>query len=438
MSRIPSPYAIYRRSDSKTFRLTLNATSGLPAHICNEWIEKSFLCLPDELDRYRYPKNHGQAETAAQALIHYLHKEQERYELTGKYALPSITLGDYAKDMFEKGAPHLERWESKGNILKPQTIAQHRRIIKNFLIPEFSHLTFNQIRPADIDRFLLRKRLSNSYRNTIVYTLLLIMREAKYDGYIEIIPEFEPFKRNGKRQDVLSSEELLSLFPDDEKELTSVWKRPDDMRKEKDEIALMFGTLFCVAVSAGLRSGEIRALHREQISIPHSGLLIDRALDDQGQLGPLKKANAEETRARAVLIPDITLKTLERWLNKYPEVPGFPGMLFSYRKNPIASYYALDRFKFGLSRMGIDYKTRRLTVHCLRYTYNTRMKTLLSKQVLKEFMGHKSEVMTEHYDNPILLERLAAYQKEKPSVEQFWAIGKQSFNNPLLTAPVCP
>jgi integrase len=63
----------------------------------------------------------------------------------------------------------------------------------------------------------------------------------------------------------------------------------------------MFGTMFCVTVSAGLRSGEIRALHREQVSIPNSGLVIDRAVDDRGQLGPLKKATAEDNRSRAVI-----------------------------------------------------------------------------------------------------------------------------------------
>jgi hypothetical protein len=48
------------------------------------------------------------------------------------------------------------------------------------------------------------------------------------------------------------------------------------------------------------------------------------------------------------------------------------------------------------------------------------MRTILSEQVLREFVGHRSIAMTDHYDNPILLERLAAYQEVKPSVEQFW------------------
>jgi hypothetical protein len=56
-----------------------------------------------------------------------------------------------------------------------------------------------------------------------------------------------------------------------------------------------------------LRSGEIRALHREQVSIPSSGLVIDRALDDRGEIGLLKKATNEDPRSRAVIIPEIRL-----------------------------------------------------------------------------------------------------------------------------------
>jgi integrase len=246
------------------------------------------------------------------------------------------------------------------------------------------------------------------------------MREAKREGVIDTLPEFEAFKRNGKRQDILSGEELTALFPYDEKELIEIWRRPDDMRKEQPDIALMFGTLFCVTVSAGLRSGEIRALHREQVSIPNSGLAIDRAVDDRGQIGPLKKATKEDPRSRAVIIPEITLKMLERWLDRVPESPNFPGLIFSYRGKPVANYYILDRFRFGLDNLGIDHEKRRLTVHCLRYTYNTRMKTELPGDVLREFLGHRSVEMTDHYDNPILLERLKAFHDTRSSVEKFW------------------
>ena len=70
------------------------------------------------------------------------------------------------------------------------------------------------------------------------------MREAKLEGIIEFIPEFEPFKRNGKRQDTLSSKELSALFPYDEQELIRIWTRPENKRKERDgNLALMLGVV---------------------------------------------------------------------------------------------------------------------------------------------------------------------------------------------------
>jgi integrase len=334
--------------------------------------------------------------------------------------LLKITLGEYAKDMFIEGAPHLIRWAAKGRILKRQTIHQNRRLLERYIIPHFGHLRFPDIKPTMVEDFLLEQKLSNSCRNTITYTLKTVMREARRAGIIDMIPEFEPFKRNGRRQDTLSSAELTALFPSDHDELIRVWRRPKYMREEPEELSLMFGTLFCLTVSAGLRSGEVRAINREQICESRSGLIIDRAVDDLGIIGPLKKATTEDPRSRAVIIPEITLKMLERWLRIMPDTEAFPGLVFPYHDKPIASYYLIDRFKYGLDNLGIDHTTRKLTVHCLRYTYNTRMRTLLSEQVLREFVGHRSIAMTDHYDNPILLERLTSYQDVKPSVEKFW------------------
>jgi integrase len=371
----------------------------------------------------RIIKTCGRACTEKREAVAFLEAllKQELTEAKRRTALQSATIGDFAGDMFTEGAPHLTRWAAKGKVLKPQTIVQYRRHLTAYLLPKFGRLRFTEITPTAVEDFLLEQRLSNSCRNTILYTLKLVMREAKRAGIIEMLPEFEPFKRNCRRQDVLSGEELTTLFPYDEQGLIRIWTRPEDKRKERDgNLALMFGTLFCVTVSAGLRSGEIRALHREQVSIPNSGLVIDRAVDDRGEIGPLKKATKEDSRSRAVIIPAITLRMLERWIERTPECPDYPGLVFSYHEKPIANYYILYRFRYGLQNAGIDYESRRLTVHCHRYTYNTRMRTLLSEQVLREFVGHRSVAMTNHYDNPILAERLIAYQNVRPSVERFW------------------
>jgi len=422
--RIPKPFSVLRRKDAKTFQVILNYTCDLPETVCAEWNRVSFTNFPDELAPYRYPKTKPAAEAGAVALIAFLKKREERH-----IPLTETAVGEFAKDMFLEGAAHLKRWTEKGFILKPQTIDQHRRHLVNYLLPGFGKTPLDKIRTAKVEDYLLDQKLSNSSRNTILYTLKLIMQEAKREGIIDMVPEFEPFKRASKRQNVLSSEELAALFPDNEKDLISIWKRPDDMRKERDEIALMFGTLFCVAVSAGMRSGEIRALFEEQVSIANSGLMIDRAVDQRGIIGLLKKGTEEDPRSRAVLIPDKSLKMLERWLDRVPKCPEFPGLVFPYRNKMVSGWYILDRFQFGLDRLGIDHKKRRLTVHCLRYTYNTHMKTKLPGDVLREFLGHRSVGMTDHYDNPILLERLLAFQDMRSKVEQFWSKAKEEPQN---------
>ena len=118
-------------------------------------------------------------------------------ENSRRIALGSATVKDFAKDMFVENAPHLARWAAKGRVLKRQTVGQHRRHLTGYLLPRFGSLRFDEITPTAVEDFLLEQRLSNSCRNTILYTLKLVMREARRSGILEIIPEFEPFRRNG-------------------------------------------------------------------------------------------------------------------------------------------------------------------------------------------------------------------------------------------------
>jgi hypothetical protein len=155
-------------------------------------------------------------------LLEVKREEKRKVKREEKVKIIEKTLSQFAKDMFLEGATHLERWKAKGNTLKPKTIAQHRRHLVKYLLPKFGKLSLDKIHPAKVEDHLLNQRLSNSCRNTIIHTLQLVLREAKREGIIDSIPEFEPFKKSGRRQNVLSNEELTTLFPYDEKELGRV------------------------------------------------------------------------------------------------------------------------------------------------------------------------------------------------------------------------
>jgi hypothetical protein len=77
MSRSAKPFTIPRRSDSKTFQITLNPSCGLSQRICAEWKRRSFQDLPKDLSSYRNPKTKSSAKAGALALINYLKKEME-------------------------------------------------------------------------------------------------------------------------------------------------------------------------------------------------------------------------------------------------------------------------------------------------------------------------------------------------------------------------
>jgi hypothetical protein len=170
--RTPKPFSTPRRNDSKTFQITLNRTCGLPGYVCAEWRRRSFQDLPEELSQYRTPRTKSAAEAGAVALIAWLKKKQSGETVQGTEA-GGITVGEFARDMFTEGAPHLARWAAKGYILKPQTVAQHRRHLTGYILPRFGKIRFDEITPTAVEDFLLEQPLSNSCRNTILYTLRL-------------------------------------------------------------------------------------------------------------------------------------------------------------------------------------------------------------------------------------------------------------------------
>jgi hypothetical protein len=69
---MPKPFTIPRRSDSKTFQITLNPRCGLLDKVCRQWKRRSFQDLPPELSQFRYPKTKAATEAGTLALIEFL------------------------------------------------------------------------------------------------------------------------------------------------------------------------------------------------------------------------------------------------------------------------------------------------------------------------------------------------------------------------------
>lgn len=351
------------------------------------------------------------------------------------------TFREVADPMFLKGAEHLERWARKGRGLRPQTYEQHRRWVDLYLLPKWGSCWVDEIQAVDFEDWLAdlpsKNRgeegapLSSSTRNSIARTFLLVMGEARRDGFIAAVPELELDRRHSQKKDILLDSDLDLLFPEDVEALADIWcfrpKRERD--REPREVGIMFGVLFCHMVSAGLRPGEGRAVHLDQLYKEIGGMIVDRAFDDRNELGAPKKSKENDPRYRVAYIPEKTWRIIDFWLTRRKEddpESKFPGLLYSYHGKPIGTFYLEDRFSYGLKNAGIVTEGRILTPHSCRYTYDTKMRNVLPPDVLREFIGHRDEQMTDHYDRatlrPALESRLKQLVDQRPKVERFWEL----------------
>jgi integrase len=328
------------------------------------------------------------------------------------------TFGKYLseKKFFKPGCSHLYRIKIREDrVLSGDTITKHLANLEHHIIKKYYYTPLSEITAKSVDEWLLSLQMSNSTRNNILCTLRIVMREAERDELIPLMPKYENFRRNSRRRDTLTEEEIKILFPLNADNLRALWRFP---RADTENEDLMFGVMFAFALCAGLRSGEVRALHRAQLFPEKGGIIIDRAYDHSEELTFPKKGDKRDPRFRLVLVPEIGWRYMDMWLKT-----GNPGVrLFSFMEHPITGKHFNHRFVRAVGKH-INTKDRWITAHSLRYTWVTRMQTHVTAELLRDMAGHRSEAMTDHYSRPYMLDRLNEYQDRRQAVEGFSWVG---------------
>ena len=335
---------------------------------------------------------------------------------------------DYARDFFIRDGAIDRRWIEHGKQLKTVTMRGYRVYLEQYLLPWFGDMFLGDIDAKTLDAHLLDARkldrykrgtvmplVSGSTKNEICNTLVIILREALFDKKISAVPVFKKFKRNSKSQNTLTSGELYELFPFDTENFGRVWTSQRYMN-DRDS-GTMFATMGAVAGSCGLRSGEVCALCMDQI-IPGKGIVIDKSTGYDGEFDLPKSGKKENPRFRVIPVSDYTFTILNRWLAIRGDAPG---RVFQYHGHAVDEGMLLKRFKVALAAIGIDTKERRITFHGLRYTFDSKLKLKLDRSLLHEIIGHTNDRMTDHYDRPILEERLDELRVlALPAMNEFW------------------
>ncbi len=126
-----------------------------------------------------------------------------------------------------------------------------------------------------IETWVLTLPLANQSRNHLMYTLRIVLREAKSEKLIADNPlqEMEPLGKNPRKRDVFTMDELQLLFPHSRAKLAQIWRTPK------------YAAMSMALATTGVRSGEVRALLWRHL-LPEGWLHVQRAQKVDGSKAP--------------------------------------------------------------------------------------------------------------------------------------------------------
>ena len=380
----------------------------------------------------------------AENIIEQLEKKDREY-LAMRAEVESVTIAKMVDAMFADGSTYLKRRQDEGYVKDAETLKEIRGYLKNFIVKNYGHLKPEELDPAVVDNDLVQAKYSNSWKNRIVSILNWILDEAIWLKMLKVKPVLKKYKRNTKQKSILTREEMDKLFPDDFNELSKIWNKDKTVSDE----GFMFGTLYALMTSTGLRNGEARGISPSQLILSDGekiakmvgpdgreainplgetkneiryGLVLDRMLNRQNKtVMHLKKGDEKNRKMRIEVIPDKTVKYLKRWLSIRPV--NELDLLFTFRGDRIKCPYLIYRFGIGLRNAGISTENRILKPHSLRYTYNTKMRRRIPEDKLRAMIGHDVKSMTDYYtiiNIAELEEQFLELRDSAQAIDGFW------------------
>jgi integrase len=188
-----------------------------------------------------------------------------------------LTLDQFAEKFFETYADAHNR---------ARTVREKKRSYAYAIQPALGKKRINEITALDLESFR-SKRLKQKTRrggtvskktaNEEVGQILKMLREAKRWGLVSVVPDVDRLRVPKAKFDFLSKEEAAHLVA-------------TAQRVDPDPWAAMIFT----AVRCGLRLGELRGLHWDDVCLRTGRILVSQGADDENVFAPTKNYENRE------------------------------------------------------------------------------------------------------------------------------------------------
>lgn len=324
-----------------------------------------------------------------------------------------VTFSEYCKDFYASDSRFIKKQAARGYNYQPNSIYQKNLYLKRFL-EAFGNCPVDKLTVGDIENWLISIKGCNSVKNNILSVIEDIENEL-YSDHLVINPvHVKHFKRNTKEKDILTLEEIETLFPTNYDDLINVWRIRSN---ESERDIYSFATAIYTVISTGMRSCEVRALQWDQFIRPDA-ILINAMIDSShNRVNRLKKWTEDNKKWRVTVLPDRTVKMIDLLrLDKSDN-----NYVFVYENKTIQPNFFVRHFKLVMLKNNIDCIGRNMAIHSLRYTYNTLMRGEISDTDLRKMVGHTTEKMTDYYDKSKAIEHLDELMENKDTLNSIFS-----------------
>lgn len=325
------------------------------------------------------------------------------------------TLREFAADLYKPGSKFLIKKANRSESITEQT-RKHNETVLNIFLDKFGDFKPDEIDPMDIDDWLLELEYSNSYKNNIITRIQEVYKELYAKHIIKSVPLFEKYKKSHKPKGILYPDEIKRLFPSDYEQLIKTWR---GYRLESEIDTFQFVCMIYMIISTGMRSCEVRALQWNQF-YKDNVIILDAMMDGRNErVNALKKHTDDNKKWRASILSNRLVKMLNT-LKAMKDNIDINDYVFCRYNKPITTWYLLEHLRSVLNANGIDTEKRNITVHSLRFTYNTMMRRQISESDLRLLMGHTSEAMTDYYDRSSVIDNIPRLLQNKDIIDNIW------------------
>jgi len=261
------------------------------------------------------------------------------------------------------------------NEVAQNTYEQRRAYILNHIAPRIGKITLTSLSPQHVQKLYseLLEQYSPGHVQNIGNLLTKALNQAVRWGLIARNPAAlvkKPHKsRKNPNMKVWTIEEQKQF-------LTCV---------EQDNP--FYFTLFLLALTSGMREGELLALTDDCLDLKNDRVVVKRTLVRLSRGLHIGDKPKTESSIRTIQIPKKTTQALRRWLLMRP--PNSHGLIFPSPKtgeilHPNSLHKAFDKY---IKMAGVP----RINFHGLRHTFaTTLLANNVNPKIVQEMLGHAS------------------------------------------------